>query len=141
MKCFAFCKGAERGRGEWRGGERGGVRKWLDVRFLAPAEFPTQRLGPGHCKIARAHRESALDHHLGPVPPPTAPPPTKFEPPALAAAAGFLPPEVARHPQLNGPRAAREAADGGPTNDRSLFVPDQGQAEMGRGPADGLQRQ
>ena len=125
-------------------GRGGGVRKWLNVHityfFLAPAEFPPQRLGPGHREIARAHRESALNHHLGPVPPPTAPPPTKFEPPALAAAARFLPPEVARHPQLNRARAAREAADGGPTNHRSLFVPDQGQAEMGRGPADGLQR-
>ena len=67
------------------------------VRDLASTEFPTQRLGPGHCKIARTHRDSALDHHLGPVPPPTTPSPTKLEPPTLTVAAGF-PPEVTRHP-------------------------------------------
>jgi len=69
----------------------------LGVCDSAPAEFPTQRLGPGHCKIACAHRDSALDHHLGPIPPPPTPTPTKFEPPTFTVAAGF-PPKVARHP-------------------------------------------
>ena len=73
------------------------VKNMLGVRDLAPAEFPTQREGPGHCKVACAHRDSAFDHHLGPVPPPTTPSTTKFEPPTLAVTAGF-PPEVARHP-------------------------------------------
>lgn len=110
---------------------------WWWSAISAPAEFAAQRLGPGHCKIAYTHRESALGHHLCPVPPPPTPSPTEFEPPALAAATG-LPPEVARHPQLDGPRATGEAADSSPTDDRPLFVPDEGQAEMCGGPTDGL---
>jgi len=64
---------------------------------LAPAKLAAQCLSPGHGKIAHAHRDAALDHHLAPVPAPPTPTSTKFEPPALTGTAGF-PPEVARHP-------------------------------------------
>jgi hypothetical protein len=92
-------------------------------RGLAPTKLTAQCLGPGHCKIAYAHRKAALDHHFVPVPPPTTPAPAEFESPTLAAGVGF-PPEIACHPQLDGPRTAREATDGGPTNHGTLLVPD-----------------
>jgi hypothetical protein len=121
----------ERGCHAGRAGENG------EAGDLAPTKFAAQSLGPGHRKIAYAHRKATLSQDLVPVPSPTTPAPTEFESPALAAAAVF-PPEVACHPQLDGPRATREAANCRPTDHGTIFVANQCEGEVRRGPTDGL---
>ena len=137
----------------------------LAARNSAPRQLPPDLFRPRHHKVHNPSRQHALDPDLLPIPPPPAPrPPSPPLPiplptprtrlllparplpnraplptPARPRPPPGLPPQIARDPDLEAPADTRRGADHRPRYHRPLFVLEDGERELGGGPAYALE--